>query len=105
MPKSKESRTTSKDNESHHSTPASGAHETKPTSPDQHFLVNSPDRTLTASAVGHANSGSTITLTAEVRNPSGANNGHLTPEIVEKIKELVRLSHEQGHLTYNDINE
>jgi RNA polymerase primary sigma factor len=26
-------------------------------------------------------------------------------ELVEKIKELVRLAQEQGHLTYNDINE
>jgi len=105
MPKTKESRTTSNDKQSHHPALASEAHETKPPKPDQHFLISSPDRTLTASAVGHANNGSTITLTAEVRNPSGATNGHLTPEIVEKIKELVRLSHEQGHLTYNDINE
>jgi mannose-6-phosphate isomerase class I len=28
-----------------------------------------------------------------------------TPELAEKIKELVRLAQEQGQLTYNDINE
>jgi RNA polymerase primary sigma factor len=105
MPKSKESRTTSKDNDSHHSAPASGAHETRPANPDQHFLISPADRTSTASAVSHTNGGGTITLTADVRNTPSAANGHLTPEIVEKIKELVRLSHEQGHLTYNDINE
>jgi RNA polymerase primary sigma factor len=60
---------------------------------------------LTTSAVSHSNTGSIITLTADARNNSGPTNGRLTPEIVEKIKELVRLSHEQGHLTYNDINE
>ena len=32
-------------------------------------------------------------------------NGHPRPELMEKIKELVRLSQEQGYLTYNDINE
>jgi RNA polymerase primary sigma factor len=26
-------------------------------------------------------------------------------DLAEKVKELVRLAHEQGHLTYNDINE
>src|ERR1700720_4023933 len=28
-----------------------------------------------------------------------------SPELAEQIKELVRLAHEQGYLTYGDINE
>ncbi len=31
--------------------------------------------------------------------------GNTSAEITEKIKELVRLAQEQGHLTYNDIND
>src|SRR5262249_38352122 len=31
--------------------------------------------------------------------------GQTSPEVAEKIKELVRLAQEQGYLTYNDINE
>ena len=42
-------------------------------------------------------------------NGHGANhrpaNGKGPLELTEKIKELVRLAHEQGHLTYNDIND
>ncbi|SPE55667.1 RNA polymerase sigma factor SigA [Verrucomicrobia bacterium] len=34
-----------------------------------------------------------------------ASNGSTAMEIAEKVKELVRLAHEQGYLTYNDINE
>src|ERR1043165_6402874 len=49
---------------------------------------------------------------AEAGSPSG--NGHGQPgalpakegfDIQEKVKELVRLSKEQGYLTYNDIND
>src|SRR5262245_2655249 len=105
MPRSKESRTTSKDNHSNHSTPEHGAHENRPGKPDQHFLISSVDRTSTASAGNHSNGGGTITVTGDLRNHSAFVNGQLSPDIVEKIKELVRLSHEQGHLTYNDINE
>jgi RNA polymerase primary sigma factor len=40
---------------------------------------------------------------------NGAHNGapiaEADPELAEKIKELVRLAQEQGHLTYNDISE
>jgi RNA polymerase primary sigma factor len=31
--------------------------------------------------------------------------GKTTPELTEKIKELLRLAQEQGYLTYSDINE
>ena len=37
--------------------------------------------------------------------PSPSNAGIRLAELSEKIKELVRLAQEQGHLTYNDINE
>ena len=38
-------------------------------------------------------------------NGSAAVRQTVTPEVAEKIKELVRLAQEQGYLTYNDINE
>jgi RNA polymerase primary sigma factor len=31
--------------------------------------------------------------------------GSHSPEVIEKIKELLRLHQEQGYLTYNDVNE
>src|SRR4051812_8434037 len=42
----------------------------------------------------------------ETKSPPTADPG-ATPQstLAEKIKELVRLAQEQGHLTYNDINE
>src|SRR5438105_8608093 len=49
---------------------------------------------------------------SEAGSPSG--NGHNAPssppskegfDLQEKVKELVRLSKEQGYLTYNDIND
>ena len=70
----------------------------------QHSVISKPG-TATASTAGHAAEGNgnghaTITMAA-----SAPANGHITPELAEKIKELVRLSQEQGYLTYNDINE
>src|SRR5437016_3593516 len=38
-------------------------------------------------------------------NRNGTINGHATGTLVEKIKELIRLAHEQGYLTYGDIND
>ena len=60
--------------------------------------------TATASTAAHSadsNGHATITMAAG----SNQTNGHITHELAEKIKELVRLSQEQGYLTYNDINE
>ncbi|MGH7952534.1 MAG: RNA polymerase sigma factor RpoD, partial [Limisphaerales bacterium] len=40
------------------------------------------------------------------RKPSDvASKNNSAPDLSEKIKELVRLAQEQGHLTYNDIND
>src|SRR6266481_3829108 len=67
-----------------------------------HSVISKPG-TATASSAGHAadgNGNGTITMAA-----SATSNGHVTPELAEKIKELVRLAQEQGYLTYNDINE
>jgi len=71
-------------------------------------LISSAERTLTASGLAHgheSNGSGTITVTSDARNNSTLPKTHLSPELVEKIKELVRLSHEQGYLTYGDINE
>src|SRR5437868_1168636 len=38
-------------------------------------------------------------------NSAASDESILTAEIMQKIKELVRLAHEQGYLTYTDINE
>src|SRR6266481_6778779 len=67
-----------------------------------HSVISKPG-TATASTAGHTAEGNghaTITMAA-----SAPANGHITPELAEKIKELVRLAQEQGYLTYNDINE
>jgi RNA polymerase primary sigma factor len=67
-----------------------------------HSVICKPG-TATASTAGHTAEGNghaTITMAA-----SASGNGHITPELAEKIKELVRLSQEQGYLTYNDLNE
>jgi RNA polymerase primary sigma factor len=70
-------------------------------------VVSRPVAT-TASSVGHgvegnANGNGHATLTMAAGTP--ASNGHVAPQLAEKIKELVRLYQEQGYLTYNDINE
>jgi RNA polymerase primary sigma factor len=67
------------------------------------LAVISEPGTATASSAGHAaarNGHATVTMAA-----SSQANGNITPELAEKIKELVRLAQEQGYLTYNDINE
>src|SRR6267154_4053996 len=67
--------------------------------------VISKPGTATASTAGHGSEGNgraTITMAASA---TPAANGHIRPELAEKIKELVRLSQEQGYLTYNDIND
>src|SRR3954467_15779258 len=74
-------------------------------SPQSDLSVISKPGTATASTAGNGlegNGHATITMSA---NAVAATNGHISPELAEKIKELVRLSQEQGHLTYNDINE
>jgi len=66
-------------------------------------LISKPG-TATASTAGsgpEGNGQATITMAAT----AAPANGHISPELAEKIKELVRLSQEQGYLTYNDINE
>src|SRR5690242_15085199 len=68
--------------------------------------VVSRPATATASSAGrgpeaNGNGHATITMAANAT----VSNGHITPELAEKIKELVRLYQEQGYLTYNDINE
>ncbi|HEX3856230.1 MAG TPA: RNA polymerase sigma factor RpoD, partial [Verrucomicrobiae bacterium] len=42
---------------------------------------------------------------AAKKNPGTVSQNGSDAELSEKIKELVRLAQEQGHLTYNDINE
>src|SRR5882724_2811831 len=42
---------------------------------------------------------------AAKENPGAALPNGSDAELSEKIKELVRLAQEQGHLTFNDINE
>jgi len=110
MARSKESRTTSKANSNHE--PASApplSSEARPSKiTDQHYLISSGERTLIASGVPHAHEGNgsgTITVTSDTGSNPALLKGHLSPQLVEKIKELVRLSHEQGYLTYGDINE
>src|SRR2546421_9186886 len=105
MARSKESPTTSKDNHNQHQpTAAPPPSEEKPSRiADQHFLISSAERTLTASAIGHGNEGNgngTLTVTGDTRSSPALLKSQLSPELVEKIKELVRLSHEQGYLTY-----
>jgi RNA polymerase primary sigma factor len=86
----------------------SHATETQPDSTSEnlqpdHSVISKPG-TATASSAGHAadsNGHATITMAASATT----GNGRVTPELAEKIKELVRLSQEQGYLTYNDINE
>jgi RNA polymerase primary sigma factor len=50
---------------------------------------------------------STVQLSDSVakKNPDAVLQNGSDAELSEKIKELVRLAQEQGHLTYNDINE
>jgi RNA polymerase primary sigma factor len=70
----------------------------------EHSVISRPD-TATASTAGHTaegNGNGHATVTMAANAPA---NGHITPVLAEKIKELVRLSQEQGYLTYNDINE
>src|ERR1700722_8510874 len=43
--------------------------------------------------------------TAAIKVPDAVSPTGSDAELSEKIKELVRLAQEQGHLTYNDINE
>ena len=43
--------------------------------------------------------------TAAVQPPSSVPHNGSDPALSEKIKELVRLAQEQGHLTYSDLNE
>src|SRR6267142_3010327 len=110
MARSKENRRTSKANSNHE--PASApplSSEARPSKiTDQHYLISSGERTLIASGVPHAHEGNgsgTITVTSDTGSNPALLKGHLSPQLVEKIKELVRLSHEQGYLTYGDINE
>jgi RNA polymerase primary sigma factor len=49
--------------------------------------------------------GHTETTTSDHHNGNGPLKNHTSPELAEKIKELVRLAQEQGYLTYNDIND
>jgi RNA polymerase primary sigma factor len=51
------------------------------------------------------NGKSSVVETAGAASHSGAAQNGSDTEVAEKIRELVRLAHEQGHLTYNDINE
>src|SRR5712691_1045470 len=88
--------------------------ETNPVNPP---AVISLDTTSTGSGAGHDGSGNgtngnghgTVTATGLGEEKSSAapapSNGHASPEVAEKIKELVRLAQEQGYLTYSDINE
>jgi RNA polymerase primary sigma factor len=60
--------------------------------------------TATASTAGRSPDGNGHAIITMAASATGTN-GQITPELAEKIKELVRLSQEQGYLTYNDINE
>src|SRR5438128_2126519 len=51
------------------------------------------------------NGHSTMTLVASAGDSMAAPKVPAGVELPEKIKELVRLAHEQGYLTYNDIND
>src|SRR5213075_2350454 len=108
MARNKESRTTHKTNSNHQ--PAAAplpSDQASPRIPNSHFLITSTKRTVTGSASGHPHEGNggTITVTTEPRQSSSPSRTQVSPEVVEKIKELVRLSQEQGYLTYNDIND
>jgi RNA polymerase primary sigma factor len=78
-----------------------------PTSQDSTHAINGNGTPSAASlAAPHQNNGSSAGpvipgLNAASLLAKGANGFDLT----DKIKELVRLSQEQGYLTYNDINE
>src|SRR2546423_7714534 len=59
------------------------------------------------SAAASAQNGAATNGTTHLQNgaDSGASKTVLTPELSEKVKELVRPAQEQGYLTYGDINE
>ena len=46
-----------------------------------------------------------LSMTAAAPPVNGLSQADSDTELAEKIKELVRLAQEQGHLTYNDISE
>jgi len=54
---------------------------------------------------GAAISAGQLADSASNKNPGAVLPGNPDTELSKKIKDLVRLAQEQGHLTYNDINE
>ncbi len=57
---------------------------------------------------GHAGNGHAklqVAAGAEGNSPIGPMKSHSGVDLTEKIKELIRLAQEQGHLSYDDIND
>ena len=52
-----------------------------------------------------ATSGPAVAANGTLKSANDSTKPSLSPEVAEKIKELVRLAQEQGSLTYGDINE
>src|SRR5277367_4952141 len=46
-----------------------------------------------------------VALPLQILEPAVGLPGVSAADVAEKVKELVRLAQEQGHLTFNDINE
>src|SRR5215467_1964858 len=110
MAKTKESPT--KHNDTDQAAAPGGADLIAQGASEQRYLITSSEQTLTAAAIVQGNGNGTITVMAEARENAStthengaATKKQLSAELVEKVKELVRLSHEQGHLTFGDIND
>jgi RNA polymerase primary sigma factor len=71
----------------------------KVSKPGENLSLNKDCRRVALSAVPPGKS------TAAASDDQAPQNGAAAAELSEKIKELIRLAQEQGHLTYNDINE
>jgi RNA polymerase primary sigma factor len=110
MAKSKVSRASSKSGAGKHLLPASSSAAQPAPEFQTSLSVLSPENTSTATPAGQGveSNGSTLTATTPT-GPGGQNlvslSGPASPEVIEKIKELVRLAQEQGYLTYTDLNE
>src|SRR5689334_17709180 len=69
------------------------------------FVPSSPDYPLNNNSTPHGNGDRALTA---FQPGDGAAPGTLTDrsaELAQKIRDLVRLAHEQGYLTYTDITE
>src|SRR5579864_1227298 len=77
-------------------------HQTSAAPPPAHSLTDNDSPAMS----NHTENGSPAALDVSATLVNGApGKNQQSPEVAEKIKELVRLAQEQGYLTYNDIND